>query len=117
VGFKWDEERNLAFEAIKEAIVKSPVLVSLDYSKDFQVFSFAFEGTIEGVLLQKNDQGEEKPIAFMSKTLRYVEIKYAIMEKQDYALVKSLKHFRTYVGYSRIVSYVPHALVKYILAQ
>jgi hypothetical protein len=28
------------------------------------------------------------------------------MEKQAYALVKSLKHFRPYVGYSRIIAYV-----------
>ena len=39
------------------------------------------------------------------------------MEKQAYALVKSLKHFRTYVGYSKIIEYVPHAAVKDIMSQ
>ena len=39
------------------------------------------------------------------------------MEKQDYALVKSLKHFRTYVGYSKIIGYVTHAAVKDIMSQ
>jgi hypothetical protein len=39
------------------------------------------------------------------------------MEKQAYALVQSLKHFRSYVGYSRIIAYVPHAVVKDILTQ
>jgi hypothetical protein len=39
------------------------------------------------------------------------------MEKQVYALVKSLKHFRVYVGYSKVVGYVPHPIVKDILAQ
>ena len=39
------------------------------------------------------------------------------MEKQAYALVKSLKHFRTYVGYSKVVGYVPHSTVKDILSQ
>ena len=39
------------------------------------------------------------------------------MEKQAYALVKSLKHFRTYVRYSKIIGYVPHAAVKDIMSQ
>jgi hypothetical protein len=68
------------------------------------------------VLLQKNDQGEEKPISFMSKPQRH-KLKYSIMEKKAYALVKSLNHFRTYVGYSKIIAYVPHSTVKDILAQ
>jgi hypothetical protein len=69
------------------------VLISLDYSKDFQIFSFASEDTIAGVLLQKNENGQEQPIAFMSKALQNFELNYTSMEKRAYALVKSLKHF------------------------
>ena len=36
----------------KDAISKSSVLISPDYSKEFQIFSFALEDTIAGVLLQ-----------------------------------------------------------------
>ena len=39
------------------------------------------------------------------------------MEKHDYALIKPLKHFRTYLGYSKIIGYVPHAVVKDIMSQ
>ena len=39
------------------------------------------------------------------------------MEKQAYALVKSLKHFRTYIGYSKGVGYAHHVAVKDILSQ
>ena len=39
------------------------------------------------------------------------------MEKQAYALVKCLKHFRTYVGYSKIIAFVPHSAVRDILTQ
>ena len=39
------------------------------------------------------------------------------MEKEDYALIKSLKHFRTYVGYSKIIRYEPHAAAKDIMSQ
>jgi hypothetical protein len=75
------------------------------------------EDTIAEVLLQKNDDGREQPIAFMSKALQNSELNYTIMEKQSYALVKFLKHFWVYVGYSKVVGYVPHPAVKDILAQ
>jgi hypothetical protein len=68
-------------------------------------------------LLQKNDQGREQPIAFYSKALRDAELRYEIMEKQAYALVKALKDFRVYVLHSRITAYVPSASVKDILIQ
>jgi hypothetical protein len=67
--------------------------------------------------LQKNDQGQEKPIAFFNKALRDAELRYEIMEKQAYALVKDLKAFRVYVLHSKIIEYVPSASVKDILIQ
>ena len=39
------------------------------------------------------------------------------MEKQVFSLVRSLKYFRTYIGYSKIVCYVPHSVVKDIFCQ
>jgi hypothetical protein len=93
VKFEWIEEGRRAFKSIKDAIGKSLVLINPYYSKDFQIFSFASEDTIARVLLQKNDDGQEQPIAFMSKALQNSELNYTTIEKQAYALVKSLKHF------------------------
>ena len=53
----------------------------------------------------------------MSQALQHSELKYTTMEKQAFALVRYLKHFITYVGYSKIVCYVPHSTVKDILYQ
>jgi hypothetical protein len=49
--YEWTKEGRNAFKSIKDAIGKSPVLISPNYSKDFQIFSFALEYTIAGVLL------------------------------------------------------------------
>jgi hypothetical protein len=72
-------------------------------------------GPLAAVLLQKNVEGLENPTAFFNKALRDVELKYDIMDKQAYALVKSLKSFRVYVLHSRVISYVPSVVVKEIL--
>jgi hypothetical protein len=69
------------------------------------------------VLLEKNEKNMEQPITFMRKALRDLELKLSIMEKQAYGLVKYLKHFRSCVGYPKIIVYVPHSVVKHILIQ
>ena len=53
----------------------------------------------------------------MSRALQNSELKYTSMEKEAYALFKSLKYFRTYGGYSKIIGYVPHAAVKDTMSQ
>jgi hypothetical protein len=114
---KWTPEAREYFQIIKEALGESPVLVSPNYDKDFFIFSFASEHTIVVVLLQKNDENQEQPIAFFNRALRDAELKYSNLEKQAYALVKSLKSFRDYILHSKTFSYVPNSAIKDILTQ
>eukprot|EP00253_Pinus_taeda_P032587 PITA_32587 len=114
---KWSLEAKKAFESIKTALTQMPVLTSPQFDRDFIIFSFASEHTIAVVLLQKDDQGNEKPIALFSRALRDPPLKYQIMEKQAYALVKAIKDFRIYILYSHVIAYVPNAVVKDILTQ
>jgi hypothetical protein len=117
VSLEWENEGKIDFHHIKEEITIAPFLVNPDFAKDFIIFSFTSKDTIIRVLLQKNDQGDEHPIYFMIKTIRDSELNYTIMEKQSYSLVKSLKHFRTYVGYNKIKAFVPYPVVKDVLSQ
>ena len=59
----------------------------------------------------------EQPISFFSKALRDTPLKYNIMEKQAYALIKALKDFRVYILHSHTIAYVPNIMVKDILSQ
>ena len=114
---KWTVEAKKSFEDIKLALTKTPVLINPKFDRDFILFSCASEHTIDVVLLQKNDRGYEQPIAFFSKALRDSPLKYNIMEKQAFALVKAIKDFRVYILYSHIVVYAPNSVVKDILTQ
>jgi len=67
--------------------------------------------------LQADEEGSEHPVAFFSKNLRDVELRYDIIEKQAYALIKSLKAFRVYILHSKIIAYVPSAAIKDVLTQ
>lgn len=46
---------------------------------------------MSGILLQKNEDNDEVPISFMSVPLKKNELKYSIMEKQAYAVMKVVK--------------------------
>ena len=112
---KWtDQERN-PFEYIKKCIMGSPTLISPGYTKGFYIFSFASYDTVEAVLLQNNDEDLNHPIAFFSRTLRDPELKYDPIEKQAYALIKSLKTFRIYILHAKVIAYVPSTAVKDVL--
>lgn len=81
------------------------------------VFTFAYEHSIVFVLLLKNQKGVEQPIAFFSRVIRGVVLKYDIMEKQSFSLAKALKDFRVSIFHYHVVAYVPSAVVKNILTQ
>ncbi|KAH9303797.1 hypothetical protein KI387_008201, partial [Taxus chinensis] len=83
---RWEEAAIQAFEGIKDALKHAPVLAAPNYKRPFQIFSFASEYTIASVLLQKDENGDERPISFFSKALQVAELKYTIMEKQAFAL-------------------------------
>jgi ribonuclease HI len=114
---KWTEAARQSFNDIKEAITTAPVLISPDFSKTFYIFSFASNDTIAAVLLQKNADEQEQPVAFFSKVLRDAETKYELLEKQAYALVKSLKAFRVYILQAKVIAFVPSSSVKDVLVQ
>ena len=116
-GVKWTLEAKKSFELVKQALTKTPVLISPDFTKDFFIFSFASEHTIAAILLQKNLKGQEKQISFFSKALRYAPLKYNIMEKEAFDLVKALKDFRVYIFHYHVIAFVPHSVVKDILTQ
>eukprot|EP00253_Pinus_taeda_P029152 PITA_29152 len=92
-------------------------LSNTDYSKEFHIFSFASEDSLAVVLLQANGEGSEQLVAFFSKTLMDTELRYDIIEKQAYALIKSLKAFRFYILHSEIIAYVPSASIKDVLME
>ena len=64
---KWIVDAKKYFKDIKKAITEALFLVSHGFCKYFLVFSYASEHTVIGILLQKNNQNVEQPIAFVWK--------------------------------------------------
>ena len=57
------------------AISMAPVLVNPDYGIPFKIYYFASENSCVGILTQKKEKEDERPIAFMSCPLKNAELK------------------------------------------
>jgi hypothetical protein len=110
VPFEWENNGKRDFQLIKKAITIAHILISLEFTKYFIIFSFTLKDTITSVLLKKNDEGNEKRISFMRRASRDSKLNCTITEKHTYSLVKSLNHFRAYVGYNKIIAFIPEAV-------
>jgi hypothetical protein len=69
------------------------------------------------MLSQKNDQNIELPIVFQSSALQGTELNYTNVEKEAYAVFKSIKHFKPFLIKSHTKVIVPHPSVRSILIQ
>ncbi|GFV77778.1 retrovirus-related Pol polyprotein from transposon 297 [Trichonephila clavipes] len=90
--FCWPIEAQKAFDAIKAAITKAPILKLLDFKKPFELFTDASSIGVGAVLNQ-----EKRPVVFVSRTLSCVERNYTVTERKCLAVVWALNKFRTYL--------------------
>jgi len=61
------------------------------------IYTNSTEEDISVILLQKDEESVENPIAFMSPSLLDVEMKYTLIEKHAYALVKVVEKFHHFI--------------------
>ena len=69
------------------------------------------------MLTQKNEDGEEFPVSFMSIGLQGAELKYLAIDKQAFVVFKVVKHFHLYLLRSHTKIIVPHTTVRALLIQ
>lgn len=92
-----------AFNILKEKLVHAPILVYPDFSLPFEITTDASNVAIGGVLSQN-----DKPIAYVSRTLNEHEINYSTIEKECLGIVWCLKQFRPYVYGRKIKLFTDH---------
>lgn len=90
--WEWSVKCQDAFDQLKQAITKEPVLALPDYSKPYEVHTDASDFAIGGVLMQ-----EGHPVAFESRKLNDTERRYTVQEKEMTAVVHCLRTWRHYL--------------------
>lgn len=96
VRFSWSPEAQRAFEQLKEALTSPPVLAMPTDNDEFYIDCDAAEKSIGAVLSQKQ-QGQERVIAYASRSLDARETRYCITRKELLAVVHFLRYFKQYL--------------------
>ena len=75
-SFYWidDVENSLG---INKAISSAPVLAKPDFEKEFMLYTNATKEAIFSILMQNDDQGNEKLVSYKSQSLSDDEFKYS----------------------------------------
>ena len=114
--FSWTAECQVAFESLKQLLMKPPVLVVPDYSKPFKLSVDASDVGVGAVLMQVRDDGLDHPIAYFSRKLNKHQVNYSTIEKETLALVLAVQHFEIYlsVGVYPVIVFTDHNPLKYL---
>lgn len=113
VKFVWDVTCAEAFTKIKECLVSAPILTCPDFELPFCIQTDASDYGIAGVLTQMQD-GHEKVICYLSRSLTKAERKYTVTEKECLAILYSVEKLRPYIECSHFTLITDHYSLKWL---
>ena len=111
-GYTWNEQAQAAFQQLKEAMIKAPVLSLPNFSKPFVIETDASGVGLGAVLLQ-----DGHPIAYLSKSLSQKHQSLSTYEKEFLAVILALEKWRGYLLDRHFVIKTDHFSLKYLLDQ
>lgn len=94
--FGWNDERQAAFETLKEKLSTAPILGLPNDDDEYVLDTDASEFAIGAVLSQRQD-GREVVLAYGSRLLSRAERNYCTTRRELLAVVYFLKYFKTYL--------------------
>ncbi|KAL0404346.1 UNVERIFIED_CONTAM: hypothetical protein Sradi_2075400 [Sesamum radiatum] len=80
VPFEWDEACDKAFKSIKSYLMKPPVLVAPVHGRPLILYVAAQKCFVRILLAQKNDEGKENALYYLSSTMTPNELKFHLLK-------------------------------------
>ena len=116
--FKWTDAAQKSFDSLKVAFTSAPILKIADYSKQFVLETDASDYALGSVLSQEFD-GKLHPIAFYSKKFTSTEANWEIHDKELYAIITSLRHWRHFLlaGQHKTQIYSDHKNLEFFMTK
>jgi hypothetical protein len=96
-------------------MVIAPILVFLDWSKEFHVHVDASSIALGEVLAQPRLGYINHPLAFSSRKLSTTEINYTTTEREGLAMVYVLQKFYRYLLGGHFKMFTNHSALKYLV--
>ena len=115
--WKWGPKQKKAFEEAKELLVSAKVLAHYDPYKDLYLACDASPYGIGAVLSHRMDNGDERPIAFASRSLSQAERKYAQLDKEGLAIIFGVKRFHQYLLGRKFIILSDHKPLQHLFSE
>ena len=100
-ALKLPEEAKQAFQVLKDAFLKVPILAHFERDRETRLEVDASGGAISGILSQNSPDGAGtacwRPVDFFSRKLIQAEYNYDTHDQELLAIVSSIKHWRHYL--------------------
>lgn len=100
--WKWTASCQEAFQKAKDVLMTSEVLTHFNPSLALQLACDACPYGVGAVISYVMPNGEEKPIAFASRTLNKAEFNYAQLEREALSIVFGDRKFYQYLYGSKV---------------
>jgi transposase InsO family protein len=104
----WGAAQQAAFEALKSALVRGPVLQAPDPTKPYILQTDASQYGIGAVLSQVDADGVEHPVYYASRKLLPRETRYSTVERECLAIVWAIENFQSLVYGKPLVIQTDH---------
>ncbi|XP_076232912.1 uncharacterized protein LOC143178263 [Calliopsis andreniformis] len=98
VKFKFREEESKAFETLKKQLSTKPILTIYSPKAETELHCDASVSGFSAILLQKQSDGNFRPISYFSQRTTPAESKYHSFELECLAVVYAVKRFHVYLG-------------------
>ena len=94
-GFEWSEECTVAFQQLKEYLSRPPIMSSPAANEVLYEYITVATHAVSLVLIRE-DNGLQRPVYYVSKSLYKVEIRYSPLEKAILAVVHASRKLPNY---------------------
>ena len=92
----WNEECDQALVAIRHYLAEPPVLASPEADETFFMYLAVSDVAVSVVLFKEGEDGRQKPVFFVNKSLANVETRYNHLEQAALAFRMAAKKLRPY---------------------
>jgi hypothetical protein len=115
IKFEWNDECQQSMDILKDKMVTTPILVFLDWSKEFHVHVDASSIALGELPTQPSEGDIDHTIAFATRKLSESEQNYNTIEREVLDMVYALQKFIHYLLGQHFKIFTYHSSLRYLV--